>query len=150
MPPSPFARPLRWAALLRSCSAWHAFRAYSSNKLNPVKIIEYLLLDDTFPRSVAWCVETLHGTLTLLCGSDRIDKMKQPIRICGRLRADIAYITMKEVLKEGPHEYLDRLQESFNDIGQAILETFVLYEEVGVQETPTGSASSSSASQTQS
>ena len=149
MPPSPLARPLRWSALLRSCSAWHAFRAYSSNKLNPVKIVEYVLLDDTFPRSVAWCVETLHGTLTLLCGSGRIDKMKQPIRVCGRLRADIAYITMKEVLKEGLHEYIDRLQESLNDIGQAILETFVLYEEVTVPST-TADPASSAMEQTQS
>jgi uncharacterized alpha-E superfamily protein len=127
MPPSPLARPLRWAALLRSCSAWHAFQAYSSNKLDPVKIIEYLLLDETFPRSVAWCVEALHNTLTALCGSGRLDDMKSPIRACGRLRADIAYITMPDVLKEGLHEYIDRLQEKLNDIGQTIYETFVRY-----------------------
>ena len=129
MPPSPLARPLRWAALLRSCSAWHAFQAYSSNKLDPVKIIEYLMLDPTFPRSVAWCVEQLHDTLIELSGNGRLDEMKSPVRTSGRLRADIAYITMNEVLKEGLHEYIDRLQEKLNDIGQTIFETFVLYSE---------------------
>lgn len=129
MPPSPLARPLRWSALLRSCSAWHAFQAYSSNKLDPVKIIEYLMLDPTFPRSVAWCVEQLHDTLIELSGNGRLDEMKSPVRTSGRLRADIAYITMNEVLKEGLHEYIDRLQEKLNDIGQTIFETFVLYSE---------------------
>lgn len=130
MPPSPLARPLRWAALLRSCSAWHAFQAYSSNKLDPVKIIEYLLLDPTFPRSVAWCVEQLNSTLVELCGNGRLDDMKTPVRVSGRLLADITYLTMKEVLKEGLHEYIDRLQEKLNDVGQTIFETFVLYADV--------------------
>jgi uncharacterized alpha-E superfamily protein len=103
--------------------------AYSSNKLDPVKIIEYLMLDPTFPRSVAWCVEQLHDTLIELSGNGRLDEMKSPVRTSGRLRADIAYITMNEVLKEGLHEYIDRLQEKLNDIGQTIFETFVLYSE---------------------
>jgi len=127
MPPSREARPLRWAALLRSCSAWHAFQAYSSNKIDPVKIIEYLLLDETFPRSVAWCVEALHTALTALCGSGRLEEMKTPIRAAGRLRAEIAYITMEEVLKEGLHEYIDRLQVRLNDIGQSIYVSFVMF-----------------------
>jgi hypothetical protein len=69
MPPNPLARPLRWAALLRSSSAWHAFQAYSSNKLNPVDILEYLLLNDAFPRSFAWCIEEMHTALIALCGN---------------------------------------------------------------------------------
>jgi predicted chitinase len=34
---------------------------------------------------------------------------------------------MPDVLKEGLHEYIDRLQEKLNDIGQTIYETFVRY-----------------------
>lgn len=130
MPPSPRARPLRWAALLRSCSAWHAFQSWSSNKLDPVKIIEYLLLDETFPRSVAWCVDQLHSTLSALCGTGRLNEMKSPVRAAGRLHADIAYITMPEVLNTGLHEYIDALQSKLNDIGQSIFETFVLYADI--------------------
>jgi hypothetical protein len=37
---------------------------------------------------------------------------------------------MKEVLKEGLHEYIDRLQEKLNDVGQTIFETFVLYADI--------------------
>lgn len=127
MPPNPLARPLRWAALLRSSSAWHAFQAYSSNKLNPVDILEYLMLNDAFPRSFAWCIEEMHTALIALCGNGRLEDMKAPVRLLGRLRADIAYITMEEVLKEGLHEFIDRLQTKLNDIGASILQTFVLY-----------------------
>lgn len=127
MPPHPLSRPLRWAALLRSCSALHAFQSYSSNKLNPVDIVEYLLLNDAFPRSFAWCIEAMHTALISLCGTGRLDEMKAPVRLVGRLRADIAYITMHEVLKEGLHEFIDRLQGKLNDIGVSIFETFTQY-----------------------
>jgi len=130
MPPNPLARPLRWAALLRSSSAWHAFQAYSSNKLNPVDIVEYLLLNDTFPRSFAWCIEAMHTALISLCGSGRLEDMKAPVRLLGRLRADIAYITMEEVLKEGLHEFIDQLQSKLNDIGASFFQTFVNYADI--------------------
>jgi uncharacterized alpha-E superfamily protein len=130
MPPNPLARPLRWAALLRSSSAWHAFQAYSSNKLNPADIVEYLLLNDTFPRSFAWCIEAMHTALISLCGSGRLEDMKAPVRLLGRLRADIAYITMEEVLKEGLHEFIDQLQSKLNDIGASFFQTFVNYADI--------------------
>jgi hypothetical protein len=56
--------------------------------------------------------------------------MKSPVRTSGRLLADITYLTMNEVLKEGLHEYIDRLQEKLNDVGQTIFETFILYADV--------------------
>ncbi|MFO1484750.1 MAG: alpha-E domain-containing protein [Verrucomicrobiaceae bacterium] len=142
MPPHPQSRPLRWAALLRSCSAWHAFQAQHS-KLDPKKIIEYLLLDETFPRSVACCVVELHQTLQRLCGIGSLHRMPAPVRCAGRLRSDLAYTTVDEVLATGLHEYIDTLQTRLNDIGTAIFQTFVLYadltpvaDETPVEQTP--------------
>lgn len=126
MPPHSQARPLRWAALLRSCSAWHAFQAEHS-KLDPKKIIEYLLLDETFPRSIACCVVELHQTLQRLCGVGSLHHMPAPVRSAGRLRSDLAYITVEEVLETGLHEYIDDLQTRLNQIGEAIFQTFVLH-----------------------
>lgn len=133
MPPHPQARPLRWAALLRSCSAWHAFQAEHS-KLDPKMIIEYLLLDETFPRSVACCVVELHQTLQRLCGVGSLHNMPVPVRHAGRLRSDLAYITVEEVLKADLHEYIDVLQTRLNDIGAAIFQTFVLYADLTPEE----------------
>lgn len=125
-PPHPQSRPLRWAALLRSCSAWQAFQSRSS-KLDPPVIIEYLLLDPIFPRSFASCVAELHEALQALCGPGRLDEMKEPVRLSGRLAADIRYVTVGEVLGSGLHDFLDGLQVRLNEIGHAIFETFVLY-----------------------
>lgn len=129
MPPHPEARPLRWSALLRSCSAWHAFQAHASRP-DPVKIIEYLLLDETFPRSISCCIAEVHTALLVLCGSGALNDMPAPLRHAGRLRADLAYTTVTEVLGTGLHEVIDQLQARLNQIGESIFQTFVLYPDV--------------------
>lgn len=126
MPPNPDARPLRWAALLRSCSAWHAFQAHSA-KLDPRKIIEYLLLDETFPRSIACCITEVHHALKELSGAGALNDMSAPVRHSGRLRADLAYSTVDELTTQGLHEFVDELQTRLGQIGESIFETFVLY-----------------------
>ena len=45
----------------------------------------------------------------------------------GRLRADLAYTTVEEVLATGLHAYIDDLQGRLEQIGEAIFQTFVLY-----------------------
>ncbi len=126
MPPHYLARPLRWAALLRSCSAWHAFQAQSS-RLDPVLIVQYLLLDPTFPRSVACAVNEVHDTLKLLCGSAAKGDLALPLRLAGRLQADLAYTPVEEIIESGLHDFIDDLQSRLNEIGTAIFHAFVLY-----------------------
>jgi uncharacterized alpha-E superfamily protein len=122
----PGSLPLRWAALLRSCSAWHAFQTVSP-KLDPVKIIEYLLLDDTFPRSVTHCLNEVHATLIALSGHGTLRDMSLPVRLAGRLAADLRYATVDEILAAGLHSFIDDLQTRLNQIGESIFQTFVLY-----------------------
>ena len=126
--PNAGGRSLRWAALLRSCSAWHAFQTLSA-KLDPVKIIEYLLLDETFPRSITYCLNEAHATLLDLCGHGTMSDMGQPVRLAGRLAADLRYTTVDEVIEAGLHDFIDDLQTRLNNIGTSIYETFVLYAE---------------------
>lgn len=134
MPPHPDSQPLRWAALLRSCSAWHAFQKHSS-RLDPVKIIEYLLLDETFPRSVACCVSEVQAALrTLHAGQSGAVAMPDALRRVGRLRADLVYAEIGEILASGLHEYIDRLQTRMITVGDAIFRAFVLYADL----TPVG------------
>jgi uncharacterized alpha-E superfamily protein len=137
MAPHPDSRPLRWAALLRSCSAWQAFHSRRA-KLDPVRIIEYLLLDATFPRSITFCVNEVHATLLKLCGAATMRGMEEPVRLAGRLAADLRYATVGEVLQAGLHSFIDDLQSRINDIGTSIFETFVLYAYLSPVETPRG------------
>lgn len=124
LPPHPDAEPLRWAALLRSCSAWHAFQSRHS-RIDPVGIAEYLLLDETYPRSVACCIAEVHEILVALAFGR--EPIPETVRRSGRLRADLAYSDIGEIFQSGLHSYIDALQERMIQIGDAIFQTFVFY-----------------------
>lgn len=126
MAPHPASRPLRWAALLRSCSAWHAFQTLSARP-DPIRIIEYLLLEPSFPRSIACCVKEVHETLLALGRGRPAEDMGKPLRLAGRLAADLQYSTVEEILEAGLHSFIDDFQTRLNDVGTSIFETFVLY-----------------------
>ncbi len=125
LPPQPKANPLRWASLLHSCSAYHAFHE-GSNHLDPPRIIAFLFLSDEFPRSVRYAVREVDRALRTLTAR-RPELSSEPVRVVGRLRADLDYGTVEEIFSEGLHLYIDRLQQNLNRVGQAIFETFVFY-----------------------
>lgn len=126
LPPHPEARPMRWAALLRSCSAWHGYQEYHS-RLDPAKVIEYLMLEESFPRSVANSVAAVKKALVALCASRSAETVPEPVRLAGKLHAHIVYSTIDDIFAQGLHEYIDDLQTRLNHIGTTIFETFVLY-----------------------
>ena len=126
IPPHPDAQPLRWLSLLHSCSAWHGYREHS-NTLDPRAMLEFLFLSDQFSRSVRFSVRQLDRALASLKAPPGGAGTPDPVRLSGRLRADLDFGTLDEILSEGLHLYIDRLQGRLNDIGKAIFETYVLY-----------------------
>ncbi|MBX7209357.1 MAG: alpha-E domain-containing protein [Verrucomicrobiaceae bacterium] len=125
VPPHPDARPLRWQALLRSCSAWHGYREQHP-AVAPRDVVEFLFLNEQFARSVRFCVREMHLALKQLPlppGSP----VNSPRRLATRLFNDVDLATVDEIIDAGLHGYIDRLQARLNDIGAAIFETHVLY-----------------------
>lgn len=125
-PPHPDARPLRWMSLLRSCSAYHGFRE-QQGQMDPRSILDFLFLSDTFARSVRFCVREVDTALRKLAIPPGTRADPDPIRVSGRLRADLDFGTIDEIIESGTHHYIDSLQHRLNQLGVAIFETFVLY-----------------------
>lgn len=128
LPPHPGANPLRWASLLHSCSAYHAFHE-NSNHLEPKRILEFLFLSNEFPRAMRFCVQEVDRALrelaVLTAGGTALPRA--PLRLAGRLRADLEFCTMDEILAVGLHDYIDGFQARLNTVAEAIFETFVMY-----------------------
>ena len=43
----------------------------------------------------------------------------------GRLRSELAYTTVSDIMNAGLHEFLDALQIKMNETGDAIYESFI-------------------------
>ncbi|HEV2889000.1 MAG TPA: alpha-E domain-containing protein [Frankiaceae bacterium] len=96
-----------WTVLLRSLSAHEAYRKTYRNVVDPRRIAEFLLLDPDLPRSALYSarhVEEGIGNVTVDGSHAR--------RTAGRLRADLEYRQVSEVLDEGVAPFVGRLLSS--------------------------------------
>ena len=127
MPPQMVAQvdSFEWSAILRSCSAWDAYRLVYSLDVHPVHVVEYLLLSDKFPRSVRFCASELDQALRSIAGGTLGSFSHSVEKLSGRLLAELQFGTVEEVFFHGFHTYLDKLQQRFNAIGEAVFEAYV-------------------------
>jgi uncharacterized alpha-E superfamily protein len=124
---------LQWIALLKSASAYEMYRKRGMHRISPTPVAEFLILDRDFPRSVRFCITEVERSLHQITGTP-IGTWCTPVeRSLGRLRADLDYITIEEIVQSGMHEMLDDLQIRMNDVGDKIFATFFALEPVAGQ-----------------
>lgn len=116
---------LQLIALLRSCSAFEPFRRTARGELNLELVVDYLLLDRTFPRAVLFCLNQGLNALDILGASEAgLTKTANPRRSLGRISADLEYLDTEEVLGAGMDPYLTQLLARLNQVGYDIARTF--------------------------
>jgi uncharacterized alpha-E superfamily protein len=109
----------RGMALLKSLSAYEAFRKYYHTALEPRCIAEFLLLHGQFPRSVRYNVRRLFESTNDLAKYNP-DVQGEARRMAGWLASRLEYMPSVEqiIVKEQPS--LDALIEALADISTAI------------------------------
>jgi uncharacterized alpha-E superfamily protein len=90
----------------------------------PDRIIEFLLLDNEFPRAIHHCVIMAEMALRNISGTMRGNFTNTAEKTLGRLLADLDYTQLDEIKTIGLHEFIDNLQTRLNQIGAAVHETF--------------------------
>jgi uncharacterized alpha-E superfamily protein len=120
------ASPAEWLALLRTCAALEAYcRCYTAD-LRPRRIVEFLLLNVEFPRSVRFAaarVESGLRTIAQLTGRGAGGRTE---RLAGRLHASLDYGQVDEILDD-PHVFLDGITRHAAQIHAAIYQSYVMY-----------------------
>lgn len=117
---------VQWMAVLKSCSALEPYRKHYRGQVKPWKVVEFLVKNQTFPRSILFCVVSVDHSLHKITGIDRGDFQfnVEAERLSGKLLADLCYVTIDEVFQLGLHEYLDRIQGRLIEISKAIYVEF--------------------------
>lgn len=119
------ADALGWSAVLRSCSAWDAYKSLHGSEVHPRLVAEYLLLSDEFPRSLRFCVDRLDAALRAISGVAPRRISNDAERLSGRLLAELQYATVEEIFDAGLHDYLDQVQARLNAIGDALFRAYI-------------------------
>ncbi len=108
--------------ILKSASASEAYRKRYGASMDPVHVVEYLLLARSFPRSVLSCLGTAEEELASLGG----DETSRPRRLLGRIRSQLEFADVRELCDAAPgsgaslHDELDWIQTGVRDVCDAI------------------------------
>ena len=124
---------IQWASVLRSCSGFEAFRRSRRGQLNLERVVDYLLRDNEFPRSILYSVSTASQALDQITAHASHLDNNPASRLLGELLAELEMIDVKSVITDGLHEFLDDVQNKISDIHGAIQTTFVEYPTAGAK-----------------
>lgn len=113
-------------SLLRmSCALEPYLRVYTAD-MQPRFILEFLLLDEDFPRSLRFCTARIEEHLAGVSGHVESGHTS-PDRLAGRLRARLQYADMDEILAQGASAFIKSVLDECAAIHRTIYETFVAY-----------------------
>ena len=114
---------VQWAAVLRSASAFEMYHK-RHGRISPTRIVEFLLLDEQFPRAIHHSVKAARESVHAITGTPTA-MFRSPVeQLLGLLCSELAYAQVDEIIAGGLHEYLDGLQTKMNQIGSHIYDTF--------------------------
>ncbi len=116
---------LEWSAVLRSCSAWDAYRTIHGADIHPRLVAEFLLLNDDFPRSVRFCVSELNRAVRRISGVAEGHFCNEAEKLTGRFLAELQFSGVDELFERGLHLYLDEAQTKLNNIGEALFRAYI-------------------------
>jgi len=139
---------LQWSSLLRSVSGFEMYRK-RYQEIDAQHVVDFLLLDRKFPRSIQYCLFEAERSLHAITGCPIGSYQCLPEQLLGRLCADLTYTEIETIIDSGLHEFIDDLQARLNQIGGAISERFFANHPT-TQDSAGSTASDASQVQTQS
>jgi len=117
---------LEWVGLLRSCSAFEAYRKVYTADIQPERIAEFLLLDSESPRSIHFSITLLQNALHAIARATNTRNASRVERLAGRLRASLDYDQIEDIMQD-IHAYLENIQQQCTHIHKAIYQTYIVY-----------------------
>lgn len=130
LPPLPTAVPtpdplgtVHWSNLLRSCSAYEAYLREFQEQVEPAGVVGFLVLNDTFPRAILYCVQRCCESLQAL-GGEGESYNTEAGRLLGRLESELRFLDVREILDRDLPAFLVGLLGSCNRIGDGIHQAY--------------------------
>jgi len=111
-----------WSAILRSVSGFEIYRKVYRNVIRPERVAELLILRPDMPRSLAASMNEVVANLQLVANQ----QSGETLRRAGRLKADLQYGRIDEILATGLHAYLTQFLDRVNDLGVGISRDFLV------------------------
>jgi uncharacterized alpha-E superfamily protein len=111
-----------WSAILRSVSAFEVYRKVYRDVITPERVAELLILRADMPRSLAASLNEVVNNLSVVAN----DHSQETLRRAGKLRADLQFARIDEILATGLHAFLTQFLDRVNELGGRISQDFLV------------------------
>ncbi|XVV05410.1 alpha-E domain-containing protein [Actinosynnema sp. CA-248983] len=110
-----------WVTVLRSAGAHDTYLRTYRGALDASRVVQFLLLDRLFPRSVFHALRQAEACLEQLDHqpSVRVGARAEALRLLGRARSDLEFLRPHDLLDDLPRR-LKALQATVRDVGEAV------------------------------
>ena len=117
---------LHWGAVLKNCAAYEAYQRLYISRVEPERVVEFLLTNPDFPHSVRFCLSRILQSLTEISGRlpDRCDD--EVVRTVGRLLNDLVYLDGASLDGERLHSFLGNSLTRCARIGNLLQQQYAL------------------------
>jgi uncharacterized alpha-E superfamily protein len=125
---------VRWLAVLRSAGSAEAYARYYSLRVEPPRVIEFLLLNVSFPQSVRYSLGAAWTALEAIvrtCGGGADISSSPPSRALGLLRARLEHASVDEVLEQGLPDFLADVQDGIALVSDRVTRAYFRHEPRG-------------------
>jgi uncharacterized alpha-E superfamily protein len=111
-----------WSAILRSVSGFEIYRKVYRDVIKPERVAELLILRSDMPRSLHASLNEVVSNLRLVASDEDSDTLRH----AGRLRADLQFARIDEILATGLHAFLTQFLDRVNGLGGRISRDFLV------------------------
>ena len=109
---------LEWINILKSISAFQAYRQYSQQDISISDIINFFLKTDTFPRSISWNLNQIERA------TYRISKKNDLIKNVKEIKADINKYKIKTNDLDNFLFFLEKMLKKLDDLNDKIQKNY--------------------------
>jgi uncharacterized alpha-E superfamily protein len=111
-----------WSAILRSVSGFEVYRKVYRDVIKPERVAELLILRADMPRSLLGCLNEVMSNLAMVTS----DASSETQRSAGKLRSDLQYARIDEILANGLHAFLTQFLDRVNELGTHLSREFLV------------------------
>ncbi len=111
-----------WSAVLRSVSGFEIYRKVYRDVIKPERVADLLILRPDMPRSLHASLNEVVSNLRLVAS----DVGSETVRRAGKLRAELQFARIDEILNTGLHAFLTQFLDRVNDLGTHISREFLV------------------------
>jgi uncharacterized alpha-E superfamily protein len=117
---------LLWSAVLKSVSGFEMYRK-KHGRIAPRNIVDLMVMDREFPRSIRFCIIRANESVHAITGTSLASTETTSEKLMASLAVELNTATVDMIVREGMHEYLDRLQSKMNAVGEGLHQDFFVW-----------------------